>query len=324
MPSGQETQTPAESEARTASFEERLSMLMAQQNSLNQQASQLKQLMAKMTRDLDTPTPSQASSESSSGQAQGGDGQGGGQAAAQQASSASTGSAARRKAEQNLERATEAMREFDRLAQKAMTDVAGREDATQQAEQALDNAIREIAEAQRTVAESLEQTEHERAAREMQDKADQMTEIAEALESGLSPAERAEMMRRLEEAKMLLNQMGASPQGEGQSQEQNQAQAEGQGQGGDQGANGTGRLGKPGLGGNAGESASGAEARQLATEFWSKAIDAMKQRGDMPEETPSDADYLKHEKQYFEQTARYGVKTESSKKNADSAPEKRK
>ena len=28
--------------------------------------------------------------------------------------------------------------------------------------------------------------------------------------------------------------------------------------------------------------------------------------------------------QYFEQTARYGVKTESSKKNADSTPEKRK
>ncbi len=120
-------------------------------------------------------------------------------------------------------------------------------------------------------------------AKKAEELAEEIAELAEALDKSVTQTEREEMLRRLEVAKRLLESM-TRPQW------------------------GVVGRGKPGSGAghvftmNQGKAAAEA-ARALARQFWSVAVNAKKRESQLIEQQPSDAKFYELESVFFENTA---------------------
>jgi hypothetical protein len=172
--------------------------------------------------------------------------------------------------------------------------------AVEDAMVAMQAASEALAEASAFIEEGLSLDEGERLARELERRARQLGHAADTLDPDLSAADRERMRQLLEEAKQYLAMTdGAPPQVSDAPASSLATPPAGQPVTGGS----SGRVGK----GNAayeGSTSDGEYARVLAQEFYSKAIEARKQHGTLPEQETGDADFRPQENDFFERAAR--------------------
>lgn len=189
---------------------------------------------------------------------------------------------ARDEAQKHIAQAVEEMKQSeDRLTgaryESAAQDTAGLSEPA-------DLARRELTEAARAIRKGLSGDKPKSPSDQAQEMAEQLAEDAEALDESLSAADRQRMLERLEAAKRLL-QSNPDPQWATISR----------------GGSPTGGL----VYTQGGASSPAETARMLARQFWSIAIEARKKELKPFVEPPSDAEFFKAEKEFFERAARF-------------------
>ncbi len=158
------------------------------------------------------------------------------------------------------------------------------EDKSVEAVVLMEEARRELDQAGKTLETGLEMSEEQRVAKEAQQMAQQLAADADALDESLTPLERRQMLARLEAAKRLLESI--SP-----------AQWSIVSKGGSSGASHA-LTQNP-------QTAPAQQAREMARQFWSIAIDAKKRRTQLTEDEPSDVTFYELENRFFENTAKF-------------------
>jgi hypothetical protein len=147
-----------------------------------------------------------------------------------------------------------------------------------------DSVSRELQEAGKALRQGLSTGKPQTAGTKAQDMAEQLAKDAEALDESLSPAERQQMLERLEAAKRLLETM-AGPQWATVS--------------------GGGTLGGVHVYTKDPYMAPAEAARMLARQFWSIALEAREKTVQPVADEPSDVEFFQAESDFFEAAARY-------------------
>lgn len=231
----------------SAQTEAQMRMLQAKQKALREQASQLNEQVGGL--------PAQEHSDSGR---------------------------ASRQAKEHLDRAVEAMKQFeDRLAE-ARYEAIESAQATEMTELA-ESASRRLADAGQAIRRGLA-GEGQDSAGKAQEMAEQLARDAEAYDESLTEAERQKMKERLEAAQRLLESM-AGPQWAMMSSG---------------GGPGSGHVYT-----NDPHAASAETARLLARQFWSMALEARKRQSRPVEEEASDVGFFETENEFFEAAARF-------------------
>ena len=158
------------------------------------------------------------------------------------------------------------------------------DDISAEAVELMEEARRELDLAGKTLETGLEMSEEQRVAKEAQRMAQQLATDADALDKSLTPLERRQMLARLEAAKRLLESFS-------------QAQWSAVSKGGSSGAGHT-LTQNP-------QTAPAQQAREMARQFWSIAIDAKKRQMQMTEDEPSDVTFYEMENRFFENAAKF-------------------
>ncbi len=231
----------------SAQMDARMRMLQAKQKALRQQASELSQEV-------------------------------GGLSELGQSSSSRTS----RQAKEHLDRAVEAMGQFEERLADARYETLDSEQTAQMTEPA-ESASRQLADAGRAIQRALA-SEGQDALDKAQEMAEQLAKDAEAYDESLSEADRQEMMERLEAAERLLESMAGAREAM------------------------MSRGGGPGTSHvhtNDPHTRAADTARLLARQFWSLALEAKKRPGRAVEEEASDVEFFEAENDFFEQAARF-------------------
>jgi len=161
------------------------------------------------------------------------------------------------------------------------------DDKSAEAVELMEEARRQLDQAGKTLETGLEMSEEQRVAKEAQQMAQQLAADADALDKSLTPLERGQMLARLEAAKRLLESFS-------------QAQWSTVSKGGSSGAGHT-LTQNP-------QTAPAQQAREMARQFWSIAIDAKKRRTQLTEDEPSDVTFYELENRFFENAAKFNPK----------------
>ena len=246
-----ENQTYSGSPTSMANTDLRLRMLQAKQRALQEQVSQLKRDLQQL------PQTTQSNSEEGRDQAQ-----------------------------KHLDEALEKMDDFQ--ARLTESRYQAQMDARQSSEalETMEDAKRQMDLAQKAIENELTWTDDQRMANEAQEMAEQLAADADAFDESVTPAEREDMLARLEAAKRLLEMM-PEPQW---------AQV---GKGRRNSSSPTAVLTKnPNL-------APAEAARQMARQFWSIALNAKKRQQQLLEDESSDVTFYGQENEFFENAAKF-------------------
>ncbi|TKJ33421.1 MAG: hypothetical protein CEE38_20685 [Planctomycetes bacterium B3_Pla] len=234
-----------------ANAEARLRMLQAKQKALQEQVSQLK-------RDLQ-----QLPEISESG-----------------------GNKGRASAQEHLDQAAAKMEDFqEKLAEARYQDDMTRKESGEAVE-LMESAKHQMDLAAEALDSELTLSDAEKLAQKAQKMAEQLAEDADALDESVTPAERQDMLARLEAAKRLLEMM---PEPKWATIDK-----------------GKGTQSGPVLVLTRGPNMPSAEAaRQLARQFWSVAVDARKRQRQLIEDEPADVQFHGRENEFFENAAKF-------------------
>ena len=189
---------------------------------------------------------------------------------------------ARDEAQKHVAQAIEKMRQSEDKLTEARYEPAARDKAG--LSEPASSARRELTEAGRAIRQGLAGDNQKSSAEQAREMAEQLAEDAETLDESLSPADRRQMLERLEAARRLL-QNSPDPQWSTVSS----------------GGSASGTL----VYTQGGAQTAAETARMLARQFWSMAIEA-KQRELRPfAEQPSDAEFFQAENDFFEKAAQF-------------------
>lgn len=234
-----------------ANAEARLRMLQAKQRALKEQVSQLK-------RDLQ-----QLPEISESG-----------------------GNKGRASAQEHLDQAVSRMDDFQEKLAEARYRAEMTRKETGEVVELMESAKHEMDLAAEALDSELTLSDAEKLAQEAQKMAEQLAEDADALDESVTPAERRDMLARLEAAKRLLEMM---PEPKWATIDK-----------------GKGTQSGPVLVLTRGPNIPSAEAaRQLARQFWSVAVDARKRQRRLVEDEPADVQFHSRENEFFENAAKF-------------------
>ncbi|MHC4555791.1 MAG: hypothetical protein ACYTFW_01685 [Planctomycetota bacterium] len=249
-----DAQSQGRGQGNTANAQARLRMLQARQKALQEQVSQLKRDLQQLP-EISEPGRNQNRDE----------------------------------AQKHLDEAVAKMNDFqDRLAEARYQADMDRNKSNETVE-LMESAKSELDLAKEALVGELMLSDEEKLAQKAQEMAEQLAEDADALDESVTPAEREEMLARLEAAKRLLKMMpepqwttvdkgGSTPSGASHvlTKNPNLAQAE--------------------------------AARQMARQFWSIAINAKKRQQQLVEEESSDVKFYGQENKFFENAAKFEQK----------------
>jgi len=186
------------------------------------------------------------------------------------------------KTSEQLDNATEQMKEFDKKLTEAFYAPDGGDKNLKEALELLPKAAAELKSAEWALKEQFEQTNNERVAESAQALAKELAELSKAIEEGKNPMAPQELEAHFDKAEMVLDVMkqwlpqelklaALSPKGD------------------------TPRK----------DDGSGKYAMQLARRFWSMSVRARKLETGIIEEEASDAKFYESENEFFEKAAEY-------------------
>lgn len=190
---------------------------------------------------------------------------------------------ARDQAKQQLDEAIESMKDFE----ETLSDQRYHPDASEQTQSQMnalaDEAAHELAQAGKAIEQGLSPGQPQTEAEKAEALAKQLAADAESLDESVSPQERDDMLKRLEAAERLLENM-----------------TEAQWSTVSHGGSSPGLVYTKGGAGNRAEA-----ARLLAQQFWSLAIQERNRQVRPVEDEPSDVEYYEVENNFFENTAKF-------------------
>ena len=190
---------------------------------------------------------------------------------------------AKDEAQKHVAQAVEDMKEFEKRLADARYEATPSQEKTGLSDSA-ESARRQLVEAGQVIRQGLSGDKPKTAAEQARDLAEQLAADADALDESLSPADRQRMLERLDAAKRLL-QSHPDPQW---------ANISG-------GGTSSGAL----VYTQGGATTPAETARMLARQFWSIAIEARQKELPPFAEQPSDVEFFKAEKEFFEKAARF-------------------
>ena len=260
-----------------AGVKEQLAMLQARQRALKAQVAQLKESLQRVP----------------------------GLSPADNKSEADT----RKKAEEHLDEAMAQMDNFEyKLAQayyKAETD----DRKLKEAVAAMEQAYRELDNAQELLEKEMDLSPEQLLVLKAEKTAEQLIELAEAIEGSDSEVDQEEVLSRLKDAERALESMSQQAQ---MSQAGNAGQTGHLGHGAGEGGQGNTQYSPAGASVSPGSSSGGGQgknpahaARALARQFWSIAIQVKKREGQMLPDEASDVKFYELESDFFEDAAKY-------------------
>jgi len=213
---------------------------------------------------------------------------------------------ARQAAQKHLDEALAQMNNFEEKLAQARYESETDDEKLEEALAALAEANDELNLAKDALEQQYSLTEEQMVAKKAAELAGELTEMADDFDKFANDVDREEMLKRLEQAKRALATM-SEQLNEGQFQDLGKTGH--LGQGGPGGARsgqytGSGPYVNPGSPGVVSEGLA-RTARILARRFWSIAIKARKQQGQLIEEEPSDASFYELESEFFENAARF-------------------
>lgn len=200
-------------------------------------------------------------------------------------------------AQQHLAEAMEQMDAFDQAASDAY--YTGSQEAMDRAGTALGEAVRQLNVALFALQQAASLSAQERASREMVAQANAMAQLALALDNATDPAKRQELLAQLEQAgQQFMEQGGPDYVGHygGAGEPPNYTSLT---------RSLVPEADKSGLDVNWTDLSPERQARYLAEQYWTRALDVQKQAGDLRPEDVSDPAFVHMEKDFFEQTAQF-------------------
>ena len=208
--------------------------------------------------------------------------------------SQSGGSNARSEAQKHLAEAVKKMDDFQTKLAEARYQAYADEGKSNEALKSMASSKRELDMASEAIGGELTLSDEQKTAKEAQEMAEQLAQDADTFDESVTDAEREDMLARLEAAKRLLEMM-PEPQW---------AQID------QPGGNRTGTS--PVLTTNPNLSPA-EQARQMARQFWSIAVNAKKRRSGpaagLTATEPSDAKFHEKENEFFENAAKFDPET---------------
>ena len=192
----------------------------------------------------------------------------------------------RPEAQKHLDEAAAKMDDFQAKLNEARYQADVDKKTSNQAVELIESTERELDLAKEALEGELGLSDEQKIAKEAQEMAEQLAASADALDDSVTAVEREEMLARLEAAKRLLEMM-PEPQWTTVNR----------------GARTTSRASavltkNPNL-------APAEAAREMARQFWSIAINAKKRERGLLEDEPSDAEFYRQEKEFFENAAKF-------------------
>ncbi|MCC6487977.1 MAG: hypothetical protein IT364_10800, partial [Candidatus Hydrogenedentes bacterium] len=200
-------------------------------------------------------------------------------------------------AQQHLQEAMAQMDAFDQAASDAF--YTGSQEAMERAGAALGETVRQLNVALFALQQAASLSAQERASREMVAQANAMAQLALALDNVTDPAKRQGLLAQLEQAgQQFMEQGGPDYVGHfgGAGSPPNYTSLT---------RSLVPEADKSGLDINWTDLSPERQARYLAEQYWTRALDVRKQAGDLRGEDPSDPAYIQLEKDFFEQTAQF-------------------
>lgn len=198
---------------------------------------------------------------------------------------------------EHLKRALENMAAFESAAAEAQ--YTGSKEALDRAAQAMSDSMRQLDLARFAMDLAARLSEQELASRQLMAQAEAMAQIAQALEETADPAQRAELMAQLDQAMQQLGESGG-------------AQYVRPFSGAGTPPNYTALVrslvpdaDKSNLDTGWQDREPAREARWIAEQLWSRALDAQKQAGDLRRDDPSDPAFAPFEQKFFEKAAEF-------------------
>ncbi len=193
------------------------------------------------------------------------------------------------KAEELVKEAIQEMAAFEQAMSRAFYESGGTDASLAEARRALEQASIHLSEAVEQVIEQTAQSEDEKLAEKYERLAKELSQLAQELENTVDPAARQELLARFEEITKFIEEMpGRNPYEDIFSGRADPTAPD------------------YGGGGNLSDTKPWEVAHHIAHEFWSKAIQARKQRSALSERPASDAEYYRVEKQFYEEAAKFG------------------
>jgi chromosome segregation ATPase len=194
-----------------------------------------------------------------------------------------------KRAQDLLNQAVQDMAAFERAMSEVFYQAAGYEAMIDEARNALGRATRHLEDAGDILAEQAAQSEEEQLADKYEKLAAELARLAEELETTVDPHVRDQLLVKFEQIKKLVaEEMATRLPYENVFDRRPDPSAN-----------------DPGGGGDQSDTKPWEVAHYMAREFWSKAIRARKERSALGERQPSDAEYYRLEKEFFEDAAKY-------------------